>query len=531
MSLEFFPVEIIEKIVKIIERDNDLNTLYYLCLTNRIFCQITIPYLWKKPLYIEKFKGNYLVTTPVISILLYFIKNTNIKSFLKRNFRYFFYIPSNPLFNYASFIKQIDFAVFFKLVENWLTTNKEFCRNSHRYREDGWEYIKNCCGKTVYFTNSGLTITLIEIIFRMIVKNIDGFEVINFDYEYDIPDDFYEVLFRLEDSQKCLKNLRKIMIREGALFYQIMHYTLNLKRIYIEITNDPCNFMKSLLSQRNLKEVDISMNYINYQNCLNNLDGMMSPLLEALQICDCDISDNLLQFFINCNRLKKLKMFDVFFTSQNKILERIIFPDLEELVITLFSFKSKFEKNNFKQFFTHHLKNLKILEVYQFEEDSNSGGLNIPLLLSENDCSNITYLSLQIYDISQFSNIIIMLKNSKNLEELELTNSNNGMVILNDQLLNDVSLSCNKNLKVLNIIEWEISISGLKILLTQKNLFLKKLYCFIRNGNSYNVERLIRKYKVFNNRRIINYTRKDPRKDCYGKVEYYKSYLVVVEWA
>src|SRR5947209_8570554 len=120
MSLISLTTEVIEQIISIIAKDKDRNTLYYLCLTSKILCKITMPYLWKKSLYIQRYYNQYSdknnTFALVISILLTFIKNTNVKnSFVKYSLdlkeynRYCGNIPSNPLFNYPSFVKQIDF--------------------------------------------------------------------------------------------------------------------------------------------------------------------------------------------------------------------------------------------------------------------------------------------------------------------------------------------------------------------------------------------------------------------------------------
>ena len=61
-------------------------------------------------------------------------------------------------------------------------------------------------------------------------------------------------------------------------------------------------------------------------------------------------------------------------------------------------------------------------------------------------------------------------------------------------------------------------------------LRLRRLDCFIHNGNSYHVERLIQKYEEFDDRRISSYTKKGVKRDCYGVEEYYKNYHVVIEW-
>ena len=472
----------------------------------------------------------------IIPVLLSFIKNEEIKKFLKKSYRYDFYIPSNPLFNYPSFIKQINFSCLFECVHSLLQCVN--CVNMDKF--------KNICGKTVYFVDSNMEMALAEIIFRTVIKNTSGLEVIEFfhdyciyteEHDYDIPSAFYEIFFELKDFQRCLKNLRKVRIQlkkgEWDLTEQIMKYAHNVKEISsITIFGESpskSSLVKLLLSQGNLKKVSLGHKLI-----IDHTNERMTPSLESLRLMrGCDISGSLLQFFANCNQLRKLIISSVrFLSSSNKILEEIIFPNLKVLELSFFEVESEHEEKNVKQFLVHHIKNLRKLSIHGFYEyDKYKSFANIPsLLIFENNCSNLTYLLVEIYYESQISDILIILKISKNLKELQLLMKNNTIKpILEDQFLIDLSLSC-KNLKVLNVDSLKMTISGLKILLTQSMLRLRRLDCFIHNGNSYHVERLIQKYEEFDDRRISSYTKKEVKKDFYGVEEYCNNYYVVIEW-
>src|SRR5688572_17180506 len=85
---------------------NNVNTLYSLALVNRFWCRLAIPLLWEDPFSI-KYQEN---TFHFIDTYFLFL-NDNDKSKVKElGFYKFDSNLQNPLFNYPSLIKTLDFT-------------------------------------------------------------------------------------------------------------------------------------------------------------------------------------------------------------------------------------------------------------------------------------------------------------------------------------------------------------------------------------------------------------------------------------
>ncbi|CAB4388489.1 unnamed protein product [Rhizophagus irregularis] len=604
MSFNTCSFEVIENIIKIIEENNDLKSLYYLCLTNKILCKISIPYLWKKSLITTNKSNNfdnirdYLIeninTIKIISILLFFIKNTNIRNFLKNNYQEFFYIPKKPIFNYPHFIKFIDFSFLFNSIQLWLSYNSDFYRYSSYVDENKWKYFQIICGKRNIIFNNNIILALTEMIFRSIIKYTDEINTIyinvynyddNYNGDYDEGDDFYIRLFGLNDAKKCLSKLKKFKIKgfinKFGIINQIMNCNPKLKIVYIQKYDSTLKnhqLMKFLLNQNHLTKITISG--LNYEGSydFHDMEGSITNSLESLKIMKCNVSDDLLRFFINCNKLKKFQLIDVDFISSNNILKDIIFKNLKNLkIISKFNFLDENENLEYeiKLFIIHHLNNLNRIEIKSSIKSSSFSNFieEIPSLILEYSCPlNLNHLFLQIDQPHYYSTFLNIMKRFKNLKTLELTkfyindnnyynnnfinynnffnynsyinynNYNNNDIIhdikfLNDQNLRDFTNNLNEDLKLLNFGMWKISIEGLKIILSHKRLCLKNLSCILYNGNPYHIERLIMKYKEFNhrNRIISNYTITKLYVDCYyygkkGKKSSSKNHKVYIEW-
>uniref|UniRef100_U9TPX7 Uncharacterized protein n=1 Tax=Rhizophagus irregularis (strain DAOM 181602 / DAOM 197198 / MUCL 43194) TaxID=747089 RepID=U9TPX7_RHIID len=117
-------------------------------------------------------------------------------------------------------------------------------------------------------------------------------------------------------------------INKFGIINQIMNCNPKLKIVYIQkydFTLKNHQLMKFLLNQNHLTKITISG--LNYEGSydFHDMEGSITNSLESLKIMKCNVSDDLLRFFINCNKLKKFQLIDVDFISSNNILKDIIF--------------------------------------------------------------------------------------------------------------------------------------------------------------------------------------------------------------
>src|SRR6266536_3954513 len=111
MSNSKISSELIYEIIKYFQ--NDFSTLYSCILVNRLWCRLVIPILWKDPFSIPTKNFNF------IEIYLHNLNDDYLKTKLNK---YNINIPSNTLFNYPSFIKNLNTRKMFSSIEKWISS-------------------------------------------------------------------------------------------------------------------------------------------------------------------------------------------------------------------------------------------------------------------------------------------------------------------------------------------------------------------------------------------------------------------------
>ena len=102
---------------------NDFNTLYSLALVNRFWCRLSIPLLWEDPFSI-KYQKQEDLTSHFLDVYYLFFNDDDKNKVKEMKYNY---KPNsnlyNPLFNYPSLIKTLDYLRIYSHVVNWLTHN------------------------------------------------------------------------------------------------------------------------------------------------------------------------------------------------------------------------------------------------------------------------------------------------------------------------------------------------------------------------------------------------------------------------
>src|SRR2546421_5369591 len=118
---QLFP-EIIDAIFKTLRDDH--RTLFNCLRVNRTWARLTVPILWADPF--QKCSPNKSQVNLINTYLLF--PDMDEKDQLLRNFeklRASLLQCSPPLFDYATFIKEIDVAKIDKAIRNWLESHHE----------------------------------------------------------------------------------------------------------------------------------------------------------------------------------------------------------------------------------------------------------------------------------------------------------------------------------------------------------------------------------------------------------------------
>ena len=108
---------------------NDFNTLYSLALVNRFWCRLAVPLLWEDPFSIKHQEDS----THFIDTYCLFL-NDNDKNKVKENLKSYKFDSNlqQPLFNYPSLIKTLNFSRIKPHIKNWFynkTLRKPFLKD------------------------------------------------------------------------------------------------------------------------------------------------------------------------------------------------------------------------------------------------------------------------------------------------------------------------------------------------------------------------------------------------------------------
>jgi hypothetical protein len=107
---------------------SDFSTLHSYILVNRLWCRLTIPFLWENPFsIISRGDRRYSISIEYYKIqfietyLVYLKDNDKIKL---NEYGINHLSPSNTLFNYPSFIRHLDTHLFSNCIKNWVAAVK-----------------------------------------------------------------------------------------------------------------------------------------------------------------------------------------------------------------------------------------------------------------------------------------------------------------------------------------------------------------------------------------------------------------------
>ncbi|RIA82984.1 hypothetical protein C1645_743409 [Glomus cerebriforme] len=373
------PVETIEEILSHVNED-DIKTLRSIILINRTWCKFGIHYLWKKPFHIENSPKNLY---KIISIILFFLDKPQ-KKILKINDQRI-EIPRTTLFDYPSFIRQLDISKIFLLIEEWISKNKRFRLTLRKdcFNKNGDKFIYNFSTLKKHYYHYEMEdleeLAFFESIFKIIIKKSKGIQKLNLDINnehsfwktYAIPNDYFGILFNgIDDIHKCFTGLKELScdgnFYKHSIINKIKECSHEINELYINIWRNDYVKLKELLQvQKNLKSLSYSATEDINNTTIEGLQGMVAETLESLKISYGEIRNEQLKYLAKCKKLKKLSFDDVLFEGPIDLLTSIIFPNLENLKFSNGTFILDNVVNEMKVFIKNNGKNLKKIHLCQ----------------------------------------------------------------------------------------------------------------------------------------------------------------------
>jgi hypothetical protein len=251
----FLPSDIFEEIYLYLEKEystnpTQLHRVIYSCTwINRNWCQHTIPYLWRKPFYSRRpphNNNNKLRNSnkKIIETLLMSMNDDERKELSMAGFN----LPRRggfgSIFDYASFIKELDYFEMFNSIIDWILEKHLHITNENIRQE--YFYQRNIKNINNDFDGNNIDglIHLITFSLMNMFKNhntqIIYLKLIPFNINHYMRDDNCYLLFVDQNYFKCLiENLRRLEIDTDFCDYLFL---ISISKICNNLVRFPYTF-------------------------------------------------------------------------------------------------------------------------------------------------------------------------------------------------------------------------------------------------------------------------------------------------
>jgi hypothetical protein len=292
----------------------DKKSLYSCLLTNRLFCRLIIPILWRDPwinINLESVNLREQIYWNSIGKTISKCFSQEIKQFpiLWKNHKQIHLLQQLPLFDYIFYIQVISAEIINNLTRNIFEDNNNNNNNNEQIEKRFWSFFMKRCLK---------------------IKSLD---MPNFN------------LLEYPESKKFLSTISTLKIFSSypkELILELSKNIRTLNRIILcldDTTTNDNNINNLILSQKNLREIKFIYN--TRQSFPFNKKSIehLSQSLRTLELCSCNyLPIQKISPFINLTVLKIC--FHILYNDENIInLNQVVLPKLE--ILSLINVKEK----------------------------------------------------------------------------------------------------------------------------------------------------------------------------------------------
>ncbi|CAH1759804.1 11871_t:CDS:2 [Entrophospora sp. SA101] len=295
-SLPNLPSEIIDCILKHIK---DQNTLFSCLLVNRLWCRKVVPVLWAspKPLFNSSYVNNGSNRNDGVDKVEGDISGIGEDS-VHNNNNFNLLNLSNPLFEYAAFLKELDYNVLRTAVRKSYKNigGKEFSRKIKPLKPD---------------LNPTRQMTVMKALIKLFTR-CSVLDSVKFNSLHDdIPNFFLFV-----EGQHSLSNVSKLHVSSSsdlpntlALLNRLSLLCSNIRHLIIDSTDLTTseNLADIIRAQQNLISLELHGNFINVSPVFLSLETHISTLT-SIKFVDIDYQWKLLEILSKCINLKSLEV-------------------------------------------------------------------------------------------------------------------------------------------------------------------------------------------------------------------------------
>ncbi|CAG8628961.1 207_t:CDS:1 [Acaulospora morrowiae] len=450
------PNEILQQIFDNIDKSS-FSTLHSIILVNRSWCQNGISRLWAQPFSIVVLpKILPIIPRNIISIFpiyLSFLDSETITEFkanlkitdsdsscfqisnlqAKRKSRF-----DHPLFDYPSFLQQIDLSVFLYHLFSWVKKNSRWSNKFSGVRKlvkDNFRRIqrKGNQGEEVKYDTS-IEMRLGERLFLMFISRSKNFT--NFRYKWTLPNfDYHEEImkefFSSEVVTNWLSNLSSLdfNFQLKSLITKFTPHLQNLNSLSLRFPADYAEDVYNLIrAQKNLEHLQIYLHIFNNYpipsisplpwrlSLSQHADTLKSFSIDTLLWVNFD--EEALRTLLLCRKLESLKLLKLQLPKERLILFKdSCFTMLTELHLEFSHFQNY---GDYLQYLTHlfdHCRNT--LEILKIKMTVRSSIHHLIDHIAIN-CDNLMELSISVGTEEEMWSVLKLVKMRNKIRKLEI---------------------------------------------------------------------------------------------------------------
>ncbi|PKY19666.1 hypothetical protein RhiirB3_136875 [Rhizophagus irregularis] len=419
--------ECLQQIISYNEDDN--KTLHSCLLVNRFWCHNTISILWGRP---WRYSITQTSATNLIQTYVACLPEESKKVLYNNGIRY--HLTSiSPIFDYASFLRALDYDCMFWSISQWLIScwlyrvlnYEEEIKPDSEHQEDR---VEDCVGEE----NERKTILVARELCNLFKNRCRIFHDL-FLHSRAIKSDF-PFLPSTSDSSNYLANLRELIClgdNKSELLLAISKVCSELRRIFVgfpltiqwktHYDSDAMSYATLIESQTRLESICLYGykrlvaflvdSLISQSKTLQTLELMYTDFREEQDCCS-------IMLLPACKNLKSLKIHNCFIPPDDRIMPLTSFLQLEE-----FDFCNEWnplyplpQHEFWEEIFYNTKSSLKKISLWWIRADPKDGSQIIESIAKQ--CSNISFLHLPVLWINE---ILLLFSHCKQLKEFSFS--------------------------------------------------------------------------------------------------------------
>ncbi|RIA86838.1 hypothetical protein C1645_828665 [Glomus cerebriforme] len=410
--------------------EDDSKTLHSCLLVNRFWCHNTIGILWGRP-----WRSHSITQTSATKLIQTYVAclPEESKKILYNNGIRYQLTSVSPIFDYASFLRALDYDCMFWSISQWLIScwlyrvlnYEEEVKPDNEHQEDR---VEDCIGEE----NERKTILVARELCNLFKNRCRIFHDL-FLHNRAIQSDF-PFLPSSSDTTNYLANLREFVClgdNKSKLLLAMSKVCSELRRIFVgfplaiqwktHYNSDAMSYATLIESQTRLESICL----YGYKSLVAFLiDSLISQskTLHTLELMYTDFREEQdcgsIMLLPACKNLKSLKIYNCFIPPDDRIMPLTSFLQLEE-----FDFCNEWNplyplpQHEFWEEIFHNTENsLRKMSLWWIRADPKDGAQIIESIAKQ--CSNISFLHLPVLWINE---ILLLFNHCKQLKEFSFS--------------------------------------------------------------------------------------------------------------